>query len=47
MIGEKRMDTQQLQKTMLFREMTETEITDALRVLEAHEKRYEKGETLL
>ena len=41
------MNTQQLQKTMLFREMTETEITDALRVLEAHEKHYEKGETLL
>ncbi len=41
------MDIQQLQKTMLFRGMTETEITGALRVLEAHEKRYEKGETLL
>ena len=41
------MDTQQLQKTMLFRGMTETEITDALRILEAHEKRYETGETLL
>ena len=38
---------QQLQKTMLFREMTDSEIAEALQVLEAHEKRYEKGETLL
>ena len=41
------MDTQRLQKTMLFRGMTEEEITEAVQVLEAHEKRYEKGETLL
>ena len=41
------MDTLQLQKSMLFRGMTEPEITKALQVLEAHEKRYEKGETLL
>ena len=41
------MDTQQLRKAMLFRGMTEPEITDALRVLEAHEKQYEKGETIL
>ena len=41
------MDTQQLQKTTLFQGMTEAEITEALQVLEAHEKRYEKGEILL
>ena len=41
------MDTRKLQKSMLFRGMTETEISNALQVLEAHEKRYEKGETLL
>ena len=41
------MDAQQLQKTMLFRGMTDSEIAEALQVLEAHEKRYEKGETLL
>lgn len=41
------MDAQQLQKTVLFQGMTESEIAEALRVLEAHEKRYEKGETLL
>ena len=41
------MDMQQLQKAMLFREMTDSEIAEALQVLEAHEKRYEKGETLL
>ena len=41
------MDTQQLQKTMLFRGMTDSEIAEALQVLEAHEKRSEKGETLL
>lgn len=41
------MDTQQLQKTMLFRGMTDSEIAEALQVLEAHEKRCEKGETLL
>ena len=41
------MDTRQLQKSMLFRGMTETEIIKALQVLEAHEKSYEKGETLL
>lgn len=41
------MDTQLLQKTMLFRGMTDSEIAEALQVLEAHEKRYEKGETIL
>ncbi len=41
------MDTRKLQKSMLFRGMTEPEITKALQVLEAHEKSYEKGETLL
>ena len=41
------MDAQQLQKTMLFRGMTDSEIAEALQVLEAHEKRYEKGKTLL
>ncbi len=41
------MDIQQLQKTILFRDMTEAEITEAVQVLEAYEKRYEKGETLL
>jgi len=41
------MDTQQLQKTMLFQGMTDSEIAEALQVLEAHEKCYKKGETLL
>ena len=41
------MDTQQLQKTMLFQGMTGSEIAEALQVLEAHEKCYKKGETLL
>ena len=41
------MDMRQLQKSMLFRGMTEPEITKALQALEAHEKHYEKGETLL
>ena len=41
------MDVQLLQKTMLFRGMTDSETAEALQVLEAHEKRYEKGETLL
>ena len=41
------MDAVQLQKTMLFRGLTDSEIAEALQVLEAHEKRYEKGETLL
>ena len=41
------MDMRQLQKSMLFRGMTEPEITRALQAMEAHEKRYEKGETLL
>ena len=41
------MDMRQLQKSMLFRGMTEPEIIKALQALEAHEKRYEKGETLL
>ena len=41
------MDTRQLQKSMLFRGMTETEIIKALQVLEAHEKSFQKSETLL
>ena len=41
------MDTRQLQQSMLFRGMTELEITKALQVLEAHEKSFHKGETLL
>jgi len=41
------MDAVQLQKTKLFRGLTDSEIAEALQVLEAHEKRYEKGETLL
>lgn len=41
------MDTQQLQKTMLFQGMTDSEIAEALQVLEAHEKCYKKGEMLL
>ena len=41
------MDAVQLQKTMLFRGLTDSEIAEALQVLEAHEKRYEKGETIL
>lgn len=41
------MDAVQLQKTMLFRGLTDSEIAEALQVLEVYEKRYEKGETLL
>ena len=41
------MDTRQLQQSMLFRGMTELEITKALQVLEAHEKSFQKCETLL
>ena len=41
------MDTRQLQQSMLFRGMTELEITKALQVLEAQEKSFQKGETLL
>ena len=41
------MDTQQLQKSMLFRGMAGPEITETLQVLEAHEKIYSKGEALL
>ena len=41
------MDARLLQNTMLFLGMTELEITEALQVLEAHETRCEKGETLL
>jgi len=41
------MDIRQLQKTILFRGMTEAEMIEAIQVLEAHEKLYEKGETLL
>ena len=46
-IGEIQMDTRQLQQSMLFRGMTELEITKALQALEAHEKSFQKGETLL
>ena len=41
------MDIQKLQKSMLFRGMTETEISNALQVLEAREKNFQKSETLL
>lgn len=41
------MDMRQLQQSMLFRGMIELEITKALQVLEAHEKSFQKGETLL
>lgn len=41
------MDTRQLQKSMLFRGMTETEISNALQVLEAREENFQKSETLL
>jgi len=41
------MEPRQLQKSMLFREMEEAKITKALKVLEAREKSYQKGETLL
>ena len=41
------MDIRQLQKTILFRGMTEAEMIEAIQVLEAHEKLYEKGETLM
>lgn len=41
------MDTRRLQQSMLFRGMIELEITKALQVLEAHEKSFQKGETLL
>lgn len=41
------MDMRQLQQSMLFRGMTELEITKALQVLEALEKSFQKGETLL
>ena len=41
------MDTRQLQKSMLFRGMTETEISNVLQVLEAREKNFQKSETLL
>ena len=41
------MDTRLLQKSMLFRGMTETEISNALQVLEAREKNFQKSETLL
>lgn len=37
------MDMQQLQKTVIFRGMSEREITDALSVLQAIEKKYKKG----
>ena len=41
------MDTRQLQKSMLFRGMTETEISNVLQVLEAREKNFQNSETLL
>ncbi len=40
------MDTQSLQKTLLFRGMSEEAISGALQVLKAREKRFEKGESL-
>ncbi len=41
------MDALQLQNTTLFRGMTEAEIAEAAQTMEAHEKSYSKGETLL
>ena len=41
------MDIQLLQKYLLFREMNETEMAEALQALEAHEKHYQKGKTIL
>ncbi len=41
------METRLLQKTMLFQGMTDTEITETLYTLQANEKRFKKGETIL
>lgn len=41
------METRLLQKTMLFQGMTDTEIAEALLTLQANEKRFKKGETIL
>ena len=41
------MDMAQIQNTMIFRGMTEEEISSALSCLQAEEKRYEKGQILL
>ncbi len=41
------MDMAQIQNTMIFRGMTEEEISSALSHLQAEEKRYEKGQVLL
>ena len=38
------MDMAQIQNTMIFRGMTEEEISSALSHLQAEEKRYEKGQ---
>ena len=37
----------ELPENMLFRGLSESEISDALRLLDAREKRYKKGETIL
>lgn len=41
------METRLLQKTMLFQGMTDSEIAEALLTLQANEKRFKKGETIL
>ena len=41
------MDMAQIQNTMIFRGMTEEEISSALSCLQAEEKHYEKGQVLL
>ena len=41
------MEMRLLQKTMLFQGMTDTEIAEVLHTLQANEKRYKKGETIL
>lgn len=41
------MDPRQLQESMLFRGMDETEVAEALKGLDAGEKRFKKGEMLL
>ena len=41
------METRLLQKTMLFQGMTDTEIIETLYTLQANEKRFKKGETIL
>ena len=41
------METRLLQKMMLFQGMTDSEIAEALLMLQANEKRFKKGETIL